>query len=545
MFQFSVRRLILLFLIVLASANMVALFSFYQQGEREEAAVQWAERCATLSQQMALYANLYVSKGDSMSKINCIQATEMHNQILFSLKNGGKVSESDKYELKPIGDEAAATMKKSQVIWEQYKRNTQIILEEQTYVDMSFILPNMKNIGNLDKNKYLNPKVKTSLEYVNQNAIRMLSTNEELAEILRVSLLRHQNFFETVFLLCLATSILIIILSYFIFNKFLVKPIQELAIKSSLLAHGDYEQDIPDYSGKGEIGELALSLNILFRKLKSAVKYVKEIGKGNMEVNANQVFKDDYAEGDTFIKALELTKVALNSSIDEQKRRGWVNEGMASVSRLLTERAEDISELSRRLILEMVKRMEGSQGGIYLVEKGMLVLKASYAYDRHKYLRKQIQINEGVIGEAWAEASTILLDNMPDEYQPIDAGLGEIKPRCLLIVPIKTDREVVGVMEIASLRSFENYQISFAEKACENMAISLYSVKVKMETEDLFRQSQQLNEQLKAQEEEMRQNLEELQSTQEEMKRKETGYLKKIQDLESELNVFKKGKVLN
>jgi hypothetical protein len=100
-------------------------------------------------------------------------------------------------------------------------------------------------------------------------------------------------------------------------------------------------------------------------------------------------------------------------------------------------------------------------------------------------------------------------------------------------------------MEIASMKSFENYQISFAEKACENMAISLYSVMVKMETEDLFKQSQQLNEQLKSQEEEMRQNLEELQSTQEEMKRKETGYLKKIQDLELELNVSKKGKVLN
>ncbi|GAB4332004.1 MAG: hypothetical protein OHK0038_07320 [Flammeovirgaceae bacterium] len=540
MLQFSVRKLILLFLVILASANLVALFSFYQQGEKEEAAVQWAERCAALSQQMALYANLYVTKGDSMSKINCIQATELHNQILFSLKNGGKVSESDEYELNPIGDEAAATMKKTQVIWEQYKRNTQIILEEQTFVDMSFILPSMSN---LDKNKYLNPKVKTSLEYVNQNAIRMLSTDEELAEILRVSLLRHQNFFESVFLFCLATSIIIIVLSYFVFNIFLIKPIQELAQKSSLLAHGDYEQEIPSYLGKGEIGELALSLNILFRKLKSAVRYVKEIGKGNMEVSANQVFKEDYAENDTFIKALELTKEAISLSIDEQKRRVWVNEGMASVSHLLTGRVEDISELSRKLILEIVRRMDACQGGIYLVEKDVLVLKASYAYDRHKYLRKQVQLNEGIIGEAWAEASTILLDNMPDEYQPIDAGLGEVKPRCLLIVPIKTDREVVGVMEIASLKSFENYQTAFAEKACESMAISLYSIKVKMETEDLFKQSQ-LNEQLKSQEEEMRQNLEELQSTQEEMKRKETGYLRKIQELEKQLEVMKEKRLL-
>lgn len=536
MLDFSIKRLVLFFLVLLGMTNIIALFAFYQQGEREEAAVQWAERCATLSQQMALYANLYVSKGDSISKVLCLQSTELHNQIIFVLKNGGKVTESDKHEIRALSDEAGATMRKAQVIWEQYKRNTQIILEEQTYVDVSFIMPGAKSSGTQEKNRYLNPKVKNSLEYVNQNAARMLATDEELAETLRLSLQEHQRFFEKVFLVCLLITVIAIVFAYVAFNKYLVEPIRELAAKSSLLAKGDYMQEIPQYLRRGEISELASSLNTLFRKLKNAVNFVKEIGKGNLMVEARQIFKEDYDPQDTFIQALQRTQEALFLSSEEQRKRSWINEGMASISRILTERVDDMGILLRKIILEMVKRVNACQAGIYLVERDVLTLKATYAYDRHKFLRRQVQKNEGILGEAWVEGTTILLENMPDEYQPIDAGLGDVKPRALLVAPIKTDREVIGVLEIASMKDFEDFQVTFVEEACESMAISLYSVKVKIETETLFKQSQELNEQLRAQEEEMRQNLEELQSTQEEMKRKERAYLMKIEMLEKELS---------
>ncbi|HEX8529843.1 MAG TPA: GAF domain-containing protein, partial [Cytophagales bacterium] len=148
-----------------------------------------------------------------------------------------------------------------------------------------------------------------------------------------------------------------------------------------------------------------------------------------------------------------------------------------------------------------------------------LELKACYAWDKKKYLEQKVYPGEGLTGQSWQEGELIYMTDVPDHYVQITSGLGEANPRSILIVPLKVNEQIYGIVEMASFNAFAPYQIEFVVKVAESIASTVAAAKVNERTQRLLEESQMLTEQMRAQEEEMRQNMEELQATQEEMSR--------------------------
>ena len=151
-------------------------------------------------------------------------------------------------------------------------------------------------------------------------------------------------------------------------------------------------------------------------------------------------------------------------------------------------------------------------------------------------MKKRINPGEGITGQAWLEMDTIYLKEIPQNYTTIRSGLGEATPNNLIVIPLKNDLNIQGVLEIASFKYFQPFEVKFIERVAESIAMSISNTKVTERTRKLLEETQLMTEQMRAQEEEMRQNMEELEATQEEMQRNTNEILKKEVNLNSLIN---------
>lgn len=210
----------------------------------------------------------------------------------------------------------------------------------------------------------------------------------------------------------------------------------------------------------------------------------------------------------------------------EEKQRAWVTQGFAQFGELLRNNNDNLEALSLDIISYLVNYLKINQGGFFLINSNdagdkYFELKAFVAYDRRKFADKIISWGEGLIGRCGLEKETIYMTDIPNNYLNVTSGLGEANPRALLIVPLKINDEIYGVIELASFNPFEPFQIEFIEKAAESIASTIATVKINIQTAKLLRETQIQAEKMLQQEEELRQNLEEMQATQEESERRE------------------------
>jgi PAS domain S-box-containing protein len=228
---------------------------------------------------------------------------------------------------------------------------------------------------------------------------------------------------------------------------------------------------------------------------------------------------------------LKLNQENVEKRRKEDEIRSWHAEGLAKFGDILRRNNDNINDLGYNIVKELTEYVGGIQGGFYLLNQHneddkFFELIAFYAYGRKKYADKQIKWGKGLIGTSAIERKTIYISDLPNTYISVTSGLGKANPKCVVISPLIANNELFGIIEIASFKLMEKYEINFIEKVAENTASILSTVKMNMQTSRLLEESKIQSQTLVSQEEEMRQNLEELQATQEEATRQSERFLR-------------------
>ena len=312
-------------------------------------------------------------------------------------------------------------------------------------------------------------------------------------------------------------------------SKRLIDPIKRITDSLKKIALGDIDNSLKvEIHTQDEIEEMGSALNTSIDELNKKKQFAEKIKEGDLE-HDYKLASDKDVLGKSLIEMRNSLKHAREEEEkrkQEDEKRRWANEGLAKFAEILRQDNENLERLGYNVLSNLVKYLKINQGGLFILNdddssEPTYDLLAAYAYNRKKHLEKSYQLGEGLIGTCAQEQKTIYMTDLPDQYINITSGLGDSTPRSLLIVPLKTDEKVLGVIELASFEPFENHQIEFVEKVGESIAATLSSVRTNIKTSELLEKSQQQAEEMSAQEEEMRQNMEELQATQEEAARRE------------------------
>jgi methyl-accepting chemotaxis protein len=344
-------------------------------------------------------------------------------------------------------------------------------------------------------------------------------------------------------------------LGNFVFKKFVQRPIKASIDALTKVSKGDLNVKIEDdvKESNDETGHMNIALDEMIHNLKDTAEFARQVGEGNLDHEIELLGESDHLRSALFEmrdKLNEAARLQEEKRIDEEKR-SWANEGLAKLNEILRKQ-DDVDELSYQILSYLINYMNANQGGIFIKngeDKNNVIfeLKSFYAFNRRKFVQKSFELGEGLVGNCALEKQKIHLTEIPQNYIQITSGLGGSNPKSLVLVPMKMEDEVLGVIEIASFENFEDYQIQFLEDASLSIASSLNMAATNKRTSELLERTQQQAEEMAAQEEEMRQNMEELQATQEESSRRaEDSEMQIIElqdsndELEREINNLKK-----
>lgn len=145
-----------------------------------------------------------------------------------------------------------------------------------------------------------------------------------------------------------------------------------------------------------------------------------------------------------------------------------------NISKTLT-----LKEYCNQSIALIATHFEICQGVFYISSstksKKMLSLIGGYAYYKPEDGETTFMFGEGLAGQVAKAQKIINIKNIPNGYINIISGLGNSSPKNLLIVPLVNKEVTIGVMELASFKSFTSHDEVLISRLSELIVEELVS----------------------------------------------------------------------
>lgn len=301
-------------------------------------------------------------------------------------------------------------------------------------------------------------------------------------------------------------------------------PMQRVVTVLKQIDKGEYDKIEHLESADDEINNFYKAVNQLASRILQTTEFARSIGTGDL----NQLYNVENPNA-LDLALLDMQKNLQRAQHEEENRKqeneklSWSQNGLAQLGEYLRMNNADINDFAFNVVSFLVKYVDALQGGLFISEEQdgvkYLSLKAAYAFDRKKQLEGRVEFGESLVGRCAIEGRYIFLTEVPDGYLYITSGLGENKPKCILLVPLKFEDEVHGVIEIASLKMIEPYQIDFFNNVAERIASSISNIKKNINTAQLLEKFRTQSDELAYRESEIQKSAQSIESTKEDIEK--------------------------
>jgi HAMP domain-containing protein/CheY-like chemotaxis protein/signal transduction histidine kinase len=293
------------------------------------------------------------------------------------------------------------------------------------------------------------------------------------------------------------------------------------------------QANVPGAAGTWK--DLTGNVNLLAANLTTQVRAIAEVAtavtKGDLTRSIQVEARGEVAELkdniNTMIGNLRLTT-------DRNTEQDWLKTNLARFTNML-QGQRDLGIVGRMLLSELAPLVNAQNGVIYLIEnheQPSLKLLSAYADHGRDGHPDRLAIGQGLIGQCAADGRRMLISQMPDNVVPIASGLFKALPKNDIVLPVLFEGEVKAVIELASVDTFTDLQISFLDQLTASIGIVLNSIEATMQTEGLLTQSQKLAAELQAQQRELQQTNEQLEQKAQQLAERNVEVERKNQEID-------------
>ena len=196
---------------------------------------------------------------------------------------------------------------------------------------------------------------------------------------------------------------------------------------------------------------------------------------------------------------------------DTLEQQSWLRTGQAELAEMGVGQLA-LPELGRAALDFLARYLGAVVGALYIrQDDGSLHRFAAYGYDKESERKGDtVTDGEGLVGQAAIEGRVIHLQDLPDDYIKVNSALGSTPPRNLVIVPLDNDGKINGVVELGFIRNITPMDLELLDLIAGNMGTAIETTLSRQRLADVLSETQQLNEELQVQQEELRTANEEL-----------------------------------
>ena len=263
-----------------------------------------------------------------------------------------------------------------------------------------------------------------------------------------------------------------------------------------IAAHGALEDNLTDSNAMvREISEIASA-----------------VGEGDL---TRQVEIEAFGEVGVMKDKLNEMLRNLRETTRKNVEEDWLKTNREGFTRML-QGQRDLGTVTTMILSELAPLVSAQHAVFYVVTKPsdgtepVLQLEAGYGFEERRNLSTSFRFGEGLVGQCAKEKKRILLTEVPSDYVQISSGLGASTPLNIIVLPVLFEGSVRAVIELASFTPFSVTHQAFLDKLPESIGLVLNTIDADMVTANLLEQSQSQAQELRSQQEELRESNEDL-----------------------------------
>ncbi|MDB6060789.1 MAG: multi-sensor hybrid histidine kinase [Verrucomicrobiaceae bacterium] len=190
---------------------------------------------------------------------------------------------------------------------------------------------------------------------------------------------------------------------------------------------------------------------------------------------------------------------------DVLRQQAWLRSGQSRMADKIIGQLP-LPILGQNILTFLAEYLDVAVGAVYISPDEKTFNRiATYGFSREMAdLEQTFEPGESLLGQVVEQRSPLFLDGVASSYFKVNSGLGEGNPAAVAILPVISDNTINAVLELGFLRAISPRDIEFLNLVSENIGAAVVAATYRRRLHETLIDMQQLNDELQAQQEELR-----------------------------------------